>query len=319
MSATFCKQWKRTHARRRVRRLAVALGPMALLCAVLLTAGALDVATSPAGAQASREAVMTFDEVLARSGGQELRWPLGVASGAGGELVVADGYGSRLVRWRHGTDGWAIERSIELPAPPVAVAWDGARYLVSLRGDGGLVAAEGDGLALRRLALPDAVPGPLAGLPEGGALVFDYAGGRVLHLDRGGAVRSETPVEGHVTALAAAPGGGFLTAVAEAAVVRRYGAGGGVEETWELPGVGPVPAWPVGLAVTAGGDVVVVDRHGGRMLVLKTGGEIAGFGSRQGWEPGLLDFPAGIALMPDGEVIVADEGNGRVQLFRRTG
>ena len=55
------------------------------------------------------------------------------------------------------------------------------------------------------------------------------------------------------------------------------------------------------------------------MLVLQTGGEVAGFGSRQGWEPGLLNFPADVTLTPDGLVVVADEGNGRVQIFRRNG
>ena len=326
MSATFCKQWNRTRARRlamrRAKRLAAGLAPMAVLCAVLLGIGALDVAVSPAGAQLSRESVMVSEDVLKTSGDQELRWPVAVASGAADEVVVADVYGSRLLLWRRGAEGWSVEKTVTLPAPPVGVAWDGARYLVSLRGDGGLMAAEGDNLALRRLPLPgvsesSAVPGPLAGVPEGGALVYDFAGGRVLRLDRRGAVRSTVAVDGRVTALAAAPNDAFFTAVAESAQVRRHAPDGAVEETWELPGVGPVPAWPAGLAVAPDGSVVVLDRHGARMLVLQTGGEVAGFGSRQGWEPGLLNFPADVTLTPDGLVVVADEGNGRVQIFRR--
>jgi hypothetical protein len=78
-----------------------------------------------------------------------------------------------------------------------------------------------------------------------------------------------------------------------------------------------VPAWPTGLAAEPGGTLLVVDRHVGRVLVLDATGQVAGLGSRQGWEPGLLLFPAGIARLPGGLVLVADEGNGRAQLFRR--
>ncbi len=62
----------------------------------------------------------------------------------------------------------------------------------------------------------------------------------------------------------AALSNGFLSTVAEDAVVRRHRADGTVEERWGLPGDGPVPAWPTGLAVDPGGQTWVVDRHGGR-------------------------------------------------------
>ena len=79
-----------------------------------------------------------------------------------------------------------------------------------------------------------------------------------------------------------------------------------------------MPAWPTGLAAEPGGNLLVVDRHAGRVLVLDANGQVAGVGSRKGWEPGLLLFPAGIARLPGGAVVVADEGNGRAQLFRRS-
>ena len=74
----------------------------------------------------------------------------------------------------------------------------------------------------------------------------------------------------------------------------------------------------MGLAAEPGGNLLVVDRHAGRVLVLDANGQVAGVGARKGWEPGLLLFPAGIARLPGGAVVVADEGNGRAQLFRRS-
>jgi len=69
--------------------------------------------------------------------------------------------------------------------------------------------------------------------------------------------------------------------------------------------------------VTPGGEVLVADRHNGRLLVLDATGRPLGQGSRRGFDPGLLRFPSGIALLPDGGIVVTDEGNGRVELFRR--
>jgi len=51
-------------------------------------------------------------------------------------------------------------------------------------------------------------------------------------------------------------------------------------------------------------------------LVLESGGQLAGTGSRQGWEAGLLRHPSDIAMLVDGRVVVADQGNGRIQIFR---
>ncbi len=78
----------------------------------------------------------------------------------------------------------------------------------------------------------------------------------------------------------------------------------------------PVPAWPTGLVAASGGDVVVVDRHGGRILALDASGRLVGVGSGRGWNPGQLLLPTAIALFPDGRVVVADQGNSRVQIFR---
>jgi tripartite motif-containing protein 71 len=63
--------------------------------------------------------------------------------------------------------------------------------------------------------------------------------------------------------------------------------------------------------------MVIVDRHGARLVVLDAEGRIEGLGSRRGRDPGLLLFPAGITALPDGRLAVADQGNGRIQIFHR--
>jgi DNA-binding beta-propeller fold protein YncE len=134
--------------------------------------------------------------------------------------------------------------------------------------------------------------------------------------DASGASSGRTPVEGRLTALAAAPGGGFYAVFADRAELRRYGADGKVLDRWTLPGQPPVPAWPSGIALRPDGDLVVVDRHNGRLLVLNGAGRLELSGARPGWLPGQLRCPAGVAVLPDGRIAVVDQGNGRLQLFR---
>jgi hypothetical protein len=100
--------------------------------------------------------------------------------------------------------------------------------------------------------------------------------------------------------------------------VLRFDAEGQRTSEWKLPADGPVPAWPSALALEPGGELYVLDRHAGRILLLDNEGRAFGVGSRRGWEPGLLRFPGALTRIEDGRLLVADEGNGRVQLFRRT-
>ncbi len=273
----------------------------------------------PAAGQEALQPVLAWDATLAGTGEFDLSWPLAVAAGRAGEIAVADAAGSRLVVFRLavGAAGWKPEREVALPGSPLGLAHDGTRYLLSLREDGGLLAAEGEGLALRPLPLPEGVvPGALAAA-DGAVWLHDPAGGRILALDGRLDPVVEIPVDGYVTALAAAPGGGVLATLAEPPEVRRYGPDGQLLAGWPLPGLPPVPAWPGGVVVEPGGDVVISDRHNGRLLVLDGGGRPIGFGARRGWDPGLLRWPAGLARLPDGRLAVADLGNGRVQLYRR--
>ena len=292
--------------------------PILLLLAAGAMAGLASVA--PASAQVSPLRVLAFQEALKGTDEVSLRWPLAVAAASDEEVAVADASGPRLLRFRKVGVSWQLDRTVPMGGAPAGLAWDGRRYVASLRQGGGLVAFEGADLAERRLPLPHGVvPGAVAAGPGGSLLLFDAAKRSVLRLSPEGAASGEVAVGGDVSALAATAAGGFFAAVAAEGAVRSFDASGKLSATWKLPASEQVPAWPSGLAAEPGGNVLVVDRHAGRVLLLDASGQVAGVGARRGWEPGLLLFPAGIARLPGGQVLVADEGNGRAQLFRRTG
>lgn len=272
----------------------------------------------PATAQTGAPRVLTFMESIKGNEEVELRWPVALAAASAEEIAVADAFGPRLLRFRRIGVSWQLDHSLELPGAPVDVIHDGERWVVSMRQGKGLVAFEGPEMLQRPLPLPRNVnPGPLTVFPNGDLLLYDYTGHRVLRLSAEGTLISEAPIVGTVAALAATAAGGFLAAVAAEGSVLSFDANGELSATWDLPASDQIPAWPVGLAVEPGGDIVVVDRHTGRLLVLDATGRVVGLGSRMGWEPGLLLYPAGLARLPNGQFLVADEGNGRAQVFRR--
>jgi hypothetical protein len=286
---------------------------------ILLAAGAMAGlgAARPAFAQVGPPRVLVFQEALRGTEAVSLRWPLAVAGASDEEVAVADASGPRLLRFRKVGVSWQLDRTVPMGGAPAGLVWDGRRYVASLRQGAGLVAFEGAELAQRRLPLPrGVVPGALAVGPGGGLLLYDAGKRSVLRLSPEGAVAAEIAVGGDVAALAGTAAGGFFAAVPAESSVLHFDAGGKLAATWKLPPFERVPAWPTGLVAEPGGNLLVVDRHAGRVLVLDAGGQVAGVGSRKGSEPGLLLFPAGIARLPGGLVVVADEGNSRAQLFR---
>jgi hypothetical protein len=275
--------------------------------------------TLPLAAQSNLPRTLVWEQALRGSEEQELRWPVAVAASSAEELAVADAFEPRLMIFVKVGVSWQLRETVPLPEPPAAIAWDGRRYVATLRHGGGLVALDGPQLAVSQLDLPsDVVPGSIGSPRDGTLLVHDSAGERILRLSARGEIDLEVPIDGHVTALASAPDGGFYTAEAQSATIRRHNAEGLVVNTFEVPGEGPVPAWPVAIAVDAGGSLAVVDRHGARLLLFDGEGRAIGVGSRKGWEPGLLLRPRAVTFLPGGRLLVADEGNGRAQIFRRS-
>lgn len=273
----------------------------------------------PASASAQVTLRFAFSEVLTGDDQHPLRWPTAVAVGGDREIAVADAAGPSLVifRDRGGAEGWVIHSTVELPAPAYSVSCGTDRYILSTRQPGVLLAVTSPDYELRELALAsDITPGAATCLSDSAILVHDLSTGRMVVLDRDREAGVALEVTETVAALAPGPAGGFYAALPSVGEVRRYGANGEELQALRVPGLGPAPAWPVGLVVEADGEVVVADRHGGRILILEASGRWSGTGSRRGWEPGLLRFPSDLARFPDGRVVVADQGNGRVQIFR---
>ncbi len=284
--------------------------PGLILAAILLPAA---LATLAAG----DVRLFAWDVVVDSEDSDAVRTPTGVAAGSDSELAVIDAHGNRLIVFRFSGNEWAEKRTVNLPAPPLAIAHDGTRYLVSLREGTGLMAVEGTQHQLRAVSLPvGTVAGVVSGIPGGGFLVHDMAGHQVLNLNHAGKVEGGTPVEAGVVGLAAARGGGFFASIPATGEILNYDATGKPTERWSVPSAEPVPAWPVSL-VQIEGDLLVLDRHGHRMVLFNSKNRFQGTGARRGWEPGLLLFPAAVTAFPDGRVAVADQMNGRVQIYQR--
>ena len=77
---------------------------------------------------------------------------------------------------------------------------------------------------------------------------------------------------------------------------------------------------PSGVAVTEGGEIVVVESTGFRVTIIsgKSYGDRKSFGE-YGSDPGQFDRPEGIAIDNGGNILVADSQNNRIQQFSSTG
>jgi hypothetical protein len=283
----------------------------------LLVAAICLMAVQPFAHAAEEARLFAWEMIVDSEDSAAVQIPTGVAAGSDSELAVIDVQDNRMTLFQFSGVEWTVKRTVELAGAPLAIAHDGTRYLVSLRGGQGLVAVEGPNHTLRPVSLPvGAVAGALAGISGGGFLVHDTAGHQILHLTREGKAERMTPVQAGVVGLAAASGGGFFVSLPAEGEILTYDATGKLSERWPVPPWAPVPAWPVAM-VQFEGDLIVLDRHGHRLALFDSRNRLQGIGARRGWEPGLLLFPAGLAVFPDGRVVVADQMNGRVQIYKR--
>ena len=73
--------------------------------------------------------------------------------------------------------------------------------------------------------------------------------------------------------------------------------------------------FPAGITTDKRGRIYLVDRNGGKVIILGQDGSYLGRLSAMGWKEGLLNYPSQICLNDNGEIFVADTNNNRVQIF----
>ena len=73
--------------------------------------------------------------------------------------------------------------------------------------------------------------------------------------------------------------------------------------------------FPTSITTDERGRIYLVDRNGGRIIILGQDGSFLGRLSGQGWKEGLLNHPSNMCINGKGEIFIADTSNSRIQIF----
>jgi len=73
--------------------------------------------------------------------------------------------------------------------------------------------------------------------------------------------------------------------------------------------------FPSAITTDKRGHMYLVDRNGGRVVILGPDGSFLGRLSAMGWKEGLLNYPAQLCINSRGEIFIADTNNNRIQVF----
>jgi Mg-chelatase subunit ChlD/sugar lactone lactonase YvrE len=270
-----------------------------------------------------------------------LNEPSGVAVTAGGDLLVTERAGQRLLRRAAdgavatvlGQPGIAGGDDAHLDQPSDVAADAAGRIYVADRANARVQVLDAGGALVRTIAVP-ATGGGGPGCPEGVGLlpdgmlaVADPCGGRVALFDAAGAGAGAFDGPAGTAGRFGAPsdvavddrGWWYVADAARHVVVvmddarravRTIGvAGQRGDDFGHLDG-------PSALAVDAAGRVYVADTGNDRVQVFdRDGAYVAGIGGIASSRRGALREPHGVAVGPDGRLYVADAGNHRVQVF----
>ncbi|MFN6963151.1 MAG: hypothetical protein ACK4S4_05220 [Pyrinomonadaceae bacterium] len=168
---------------------------------------------------------------------------------------------------------------------------------------------------------------------DGEIFVSDGERGRVVKIDRDGAMQTLAEDLRTPSAIALYQNGDLVVAETGAHCIRKISADGSMTVVAGVPGVrgaydGPASEarfnGPIGVAADAEGRVFVADTYNDRIRVIDGGvvrtlaGGVRGFADGEG-SAARFDTPLGLAALAGGGVLVADSMNGRIRVVDQDG
>lgn len=73
--------------------------------------------------------------------------------------------------------------------------------------------------------------------------------------------------------------------------------------------------FPTNIAVDQNNFILLVDKHGGNLVILNPSGSFLGHKFGFGWKESQFYYPSQLCISKQGKVFIADSGNSRIQIF----
>ena len=303
------------------------MNPVIRILVILTAAGSI--AVLPPGKSLGVEALKFRHEASIYADAKEigLSHPEGVACNERSDIIVADTGNGRLLRYtfRDKTVGPEVR---EIKVPQLSYPEQ-----VQLNSKGEIFVLDGRQRRIVRLTAagrfsgyidPPGMSAPAGQIPKrfhidhnDNIYVLDIFAERVIVLDsRGQLIKSiGFPAEGgYFSNLTVDARGQIL--LLDSVNARVFAT------TVQAAGFAPITEnmkaymrFPAALTTDARGRIYLVDRNGGKIIILAQDGSYLTRLSTMGWKGGLLRYPAQMCLNSSGEIFVADTNNNRVQIF----
>lgn len=257
----------------------------------------------------------------------KLKQPEGVACSKNNLLLVADTGNARLVRYRF-NNSLAESSAQEIRVPQLKYP-----RRVEMNSKGEIFVLDGKLRRIMRLTAdgkfngyidPQGASAPSANAPisfhidkDDNLFILDIFSGQVIVLGDQGQYRRHLkfPEEfGFFTDLTVDNRGRIL--LLDSVGARLYSTTvNSTRFTAITEGLKAYMRFPAALTTDRQGRIYLVDRNGGKIIILARDGSLLGRLSAKGWKEGLLNYPSQMCINDRGEIFVADTNNSRVQVF----
>ena len=279
----------------------------------------------PLAARGESKIGLTYAQtLLTDAAGGQLKSPAGVSC-RGDSIYVADTGNKRIIHYVEKDGKVAPDKVFPVPQMvPLMVQSNGKGDLYVLDGKDRkiyLLSPQGDLLGnLEPKGLPSAekiVPRSIKVGSDGTVYILDIFSARVLELDSAGKYLRQIPFPsdyGFFSDVAVDNQGNvfLLDSVKAEVFVTREGS-----QTFQPLGAGMKNEinFPTSLVPDNKGNLLLVDEHGGCVVIVGMDGSFLGRRLSMGWRDGQLRYPTEIDINDKGNLFIADKGNNRVQEF----